>query len=105
MMKLMVCILALILSNVHAANPPFFNKIAPKVHILGNDVWNVTVSRVVANKLFYKGVELVGRARGHYASYSMFPFRAMERVLGNTKIRRGQRISIRYHSTINSFAN
>jgi rhamnogalacturonan endolyase len=62
---------ALILSEARAVRPPFFKRINAETHIIGNDIWNVTVGRVVGKKLYYKGAELVGRGAGHFASYSM----------------------------------
>lgn len=38
--------------------------------IIGNDVWNMTQEKVYGSKLYYKDQELVGRAAGHYVSYS-----------------------------------
>jgi hypothetical protein len=70
MHNLILCLVAVSLGQVWAARPPFFKKIGADVHVIGNDVWNVTVNRVLANKLYFKGVELVGRGRGHFASYS-----------------------------------
>jgi rhamnogalacturonan endolyase len=52
---------------------PFLIKIDDETHIIGNDIWNVTIGRTYGKKLYYKGVELVGRSTGHYVSYSQFP--------------------------------
>jgi rhamnogalacturonan endolyase len=41
-------------------------------YIIGNDVWNLTIdARGFGKKLMYRDTDLVGRASGHYVSYSM----------------------------------
>lgn len=54
---------------------PFLINVDNETAIIGNDFWNVTVGRQYATKLFYKGVDLVGDAVGHYVSYSKCFFR------------------------------
>jgi rhamnogalacturonan endolyase len=50
---------------------PFLIKINDQTHVIGNDIWNLTIGPSFGKKLYYKGVDLVGRAAsGHYASYS-----------------------------------
>jgi rhamnogalacturonan endolyase len=40
-------------------------------YIIGNDVWNLTIDgRGFGKKLMYRDTDLVGRASGHYVSYS-----------------------------------
>ena len=48
----------------------FFKEIGNSTWVIGNDVWNVTQNLQYANKLWYKGKDRVGRAVGHYVSYS-----------------------------------
>jgi rhamnogalacturonan endolyase len=52
------------------ARDPFLITIDNQNHIIGNDIWNVTVGPKYGTKLFYKGIDLVGNATGHYVSYS-----------------------------------
>lgn len=48
----------------------FFKEVGNSTWVIGNDVWNVTQNDQYANKLWYKGKDRVGRAVGHYVSYS-----------------------------------
>jgi rhamnogalacturonan endolyase len=58
-----------------APTKPFLIKISDNSYIIGNDVWNLTIDgRGFGKKLWYRGVDLVGRASGHYVSYSMSRF-------------------------------
>jgi hypothetical protein len=52
---------------------PFLQTLGPQEHIIGNDIWNVTIGPIYGTKLFYKNKDLVGNAVGHYVSYSLFP--------------------------------
>ena len=52
---------------------PFLQKINDTAHVIGNDLWNVTIGRQYGVKLFYKDTDLVGDAWGHYVSYSTSP--------------------------------
>ncbi|EAU30742.1 predicted protein [Aspergillus terreus NIH2624] len=54
------------------AKGPFLQKIDDSNHVIGNNLWNVTIGQQYGVKLFYKGQDLVGDAWGHYVSYSMF---------------------------------
>ncbi|GES65207.1 rhamnogalacturonase [Aspergillus terreus] len=54
------------------AKGPFLQKIDDSTHVIGNDLWNVTIRQQYGVKLFYKGQDLVGDAWGHYVSYSTF---------------------------------
>ncbi|KFY34829.1 hypothetical protein V494_06435 [Pseudogymnoascus sp. VKM F-4513 (FW-928)] len=56
-------------AQVHAKGP-FLKTVGPEEHIIGNDIWNVTIGRQYGTKLFYKGRDIVGDAVGHYASYN-----------------------------------
>lgn len=56
-------------AGVHAKGP-FLQKVDDTTHIIGNDLWNVTIGRQYGVKLYYKGKDLVGDAVGHYVSYS-----------------------------------
>lgn len=57
--------------GVAAAGEPFLKSIDAKTHVIGNDLWNLTVGEHFGTKLWYKGYDLVGNASGHYVSYSM----------------------------------
>lgn len=52
------------------AKGPFLQKIDDTTHVIGNDLWNVTIGRQYGVKLFHKDRDLVGDAVGHYVSYS-----------------------------------
>lgn len=56
------------------ANKPisFLKDLGNSTWILGNGIWNVTQKRQYANQLYYKGEDRVGKAVGHYVSYSRF---------------------------------
>jgi rhamnogalacturonan endolyase len=59
--------------NGAAASPlkqPFLIRIDNTTHIIGNDIWNVTIVRSQGRKLYYKNTELVGNSPGHYVSFS-----------------------------------
>ncbi|KAH1316660.1 hypothetical protein LV164_008050 [Aspergillus fumigatus] len=56
-------------AGVHAKGP-FLQKVDDTTHIIGNDLWNVTIGRQYGVKLYYKGKDLVGDAVGHYVSYN-----------------------------------
>ncbi|KFY13776.1 hypothetical protein V491_06285 [Pseudogymnoascus sp. VKM F-3775] len=58
-----------VVTQVHAKGP-FLKTIGPEEHIIGNDIWNVTIGRQYGTKLFYKNRDIVGDAVGHYASYN-----------------------------------
>jgi hypothetical protein len=51
---------------------PFLKRIDNQTHIIGNDIWNLTIGEHFGTKLWYKGHDLVGNASGHYVSYSKF---------------------------------
>ncbi len=53
------------------AKGPFLASISENEHIIGNDLWNVTIGMTYGTKLFYKNHDCVGEAVGHYVSYSM----------------------------------
>jgi hypothetical protein len=63
-------VLALVADSWAIARPPFF-KIINSEYVIGNDIWNTTIGSVLARKLYYRGIELVGRGRGHFVSHSM----------------------------------
>lgn len=48
----------------------FLKELGNSTWVLGNDIWNVTQNRQYANQLWYKGADRVGKAVGHYVSYS-----------------------------------
>jgi len=55
-------------------------------YIIGNDVWNLTIdARGFGKKLMYRGADLVGRASGHYVSYSTSPFVRVSRADGDRR--------------------
>jgi len=53
-----------------APGQPFLINVNNSTAIIGNDLWNVTLGPQYGKKLFYKGADRVGRAVGHYVSYS-----------------------------------
>lgn len=63
-------LLLLSAASVATAGDPFLIAVDNQTHIIGNDLWNVTIGPKYGTKLFYKGVDLVGKAVGHYVSYS-----------------------------------
>jgi len=68
MISLFVILLSV--ACVVKARDPFLITVDNQTHIIGNDIWNVTIGSKYGTKLFYKGVDLVGNATGHYVSYS-----------------------------------
>lgn len=52
---------------------PFYLKINDTQHVIGNDLWNITIGPIYGTKLFYKQKDIVGNAVGHYVSYSLPP--------------------------------
>jgi rhamnogalacturonan endolyase len=54
----------------------FLTEVGNSTWVIGNDVWNVTQNLKYANKLWYKGKDRVGKAVGHYVSYSKSAFLA-----------------------------
>lgn len=67
---LFLSLLFLTAASIAAAGEPFLITVDNQTHIIGNDIWNVTIGPRYGTKLFYKGVDLVGKAVGHYVSYS-----------------------------------
>lgn len=55
------------------AKGPFLHKLNDTAHVIGNDLWNVTIGQQYGVKLYYKNQDLVGDAWGHYVSYSISP--------------------------------
>lgn len=49
----------------------FFQEMGNQTWVLGNEIWNVTQGPKYATKLWYKEKDRVGKAVGHYVSYSM----------------------------------
>jgi rhamnogalacturonan endolyase len=58
------------LIQISCARGPFLKTINETAHIIGNDIWNVTIGQTYGTKLFYKNRDCVGNATGHYVSYS-----------------------------------
>lgn len=54
-----------------ASPKSFLRDLGNSTWIIGNDIWNMTQGRQYGVKLMYKGKDRVGRAVGHYVSYSM----------------------------------
>ncbi|PBP19949.1 putative rhamnogalacturonan lyase [Diplocarpon rosae] len=52
-----------------SAAGPFFMEISTTEHVIGNDLWNITIGTRYGTKLYYKGRDLVGKGAGHYVSY------------------------------------
>jgi hypothetical protein len=67
---ILLCALAAVQTVL--AKGPFFQEINATTHVIGNDIWNITIGRQYGVKLFYKNKDIVGPAVGHYVSYSMF---------------------------------
>lgn len=70
---LLVAITAAIASAGLAAREPFLTSVGTNTWVIGNDVWNMTQGRTYGVKLMYKDQDCVGKAVGHYASYSTSP--------------------------------
>lgn len=70
-MKLSIWASALTIAAQVQAKGPFLETVGPQEHIIGNDIWNVTIGDIYGTKLFYKNRDIVGNAVGHYASYSL----------------------------------
>lgn len=68
-----ILVSSLCFSSIEAAGP-FLKTVGEYEHIIGNDLWNITIGRQYGTKLYYKGHDLVGDAVGHYVSYSMYLF-------------------------------
>lgn len=56
--------------QVVQARGPFLIKVNDTSHIIGNDLWNITIGQTYGTKLYYKNHDCVGKAVGHYVSYS-----------------------------------
>ncbi|KFZ14685.1 hypothetical protein V502_05950 [Pseudogymnoascus sp. VKM F-4520 (FW-2644)] len=69
-MRLSILASALAIATQVHAKGPFLKTVGPEEHIIGNDIWNVTIGRQYGTKLFYKNRDIVGDAVGHYASYN-----------------------------------
>ncbi|OBT83679.1 hypothetical protein VE02_07564 [Pseudogymnoascus sp. 03VT05] len=69
-MRLSILASALAIATQVHAKGPFLKTIGPEEHIIGNDIWNVTIGKQYGTKLFYKNRDIVGNAVGHYASYN-----------------------------------
>lgn len=68
-----LCLIAITLAafvQSSRAKGPFLNTLSDTEHVIGNDLWNVTIGRTYGTKLFYKNHDCVGSAAGHYVSYS-----------------------------------
>ena len=60
----------LLISPIVSAAGPFFLSLNSTQHVIGNDLWNITIGFQYGIKLYYKNHDLVGPAVGHYVSYS-----------------------------------
>lgn len=67
----MFLVLFLFTFGVASATGPFFLSLNSTTHVIGNDLWNITIGPTYGTKLFYKNKDIVGKAVGHYVSYSM----------------------------------
>ncbi len=71
--SLLSCVLPFFFSAASAGpSGPFFLQLNDTEHVIGNDIWNITIGPTFGTKLYYKGKDIVGNAVGHYSSYSMF---------------------------------
>lgn len=59
---------------------PFYLKLNDTQHVIGNDLWNITIGYTYGTKLFYKQRDIIGNAVGHYVSYSTLPLRVSSTV-------------------------
>jgi hypothetical protein len=59
----------LILLDGFIFSKPFFQYVSPSHWILGNELWNISLSKVYATELYFSDTELIGQAKGHYAGY------------------------------------
>jgi len=60
---------------------PFLLTLNGTEHVIGNDIWNITIGPIYGTKLFYKNKDIVGNAVGHYVSYSTFPSEHTPQIL------------------------
>ena len=63
-------LLLAVLPQIVLCAGPFLLSLNDTQHVIGNDIWNITIGRQYGVKLFYKDHDLVGNAVGHYASYN-----------------------------------
>ncbi|KAN0105853.1 polysaccharide lyase family 4 protein [Hyaloscypha variabilis] len=66
------CIVCLASIKCISAAGPFFLQLNTTEHVIGNDLWNITIGPTYATKLFYKNKDLIVNAQGHYLSYRSF---------------------------------
>ncbi|KAE9362659.1 polysaccharide lyase family 4 protein [Stipitochalara longipes BDJ] len=69
-LNMLFCVIGLIGIKGISAAGPFFLKVNPIEHVIGNDIWNITIGPTYGTKLFYKNKDIVGDAQGHYLSYN-----------------------------------
>ncbi|KFY25884.1 hypothetical protein V493_04390 [Pseudogymnoascus sp. VKM F-4281 (FW-2241)] len=69
-MRLSILAFSLAIGTQVHAKGPFLKTVGPEEHIIGNDIWNVTIGRQYGTKLYYKNRDIVGNAVGHYVSYN-----------------------------------
>ena len=65
-------IIALVVIKGVKGARPFFLELSTTEHVIGNDIWNITIGPTYGTKLFYKNKDIVRGAQGHYLSYSEF---------------------------------
>ncbi|KAH8819826.1 polysaccharide lyase family 4, domain III-domain-containing protein [Xylogone sp. PMI_703] len=53
-----------------AGQGPFLKALDDGSHVIGNDIWNITIGQTYGTKLYYKGKDIIGEAVGHYVSYN-----------------------------------
>jgi rhamnogalacturonan endolyase len=70
MFIILLSIICLTRIDLISASSPFFLRLNGAEHVIGNDLWNITIGPTYGTKLFYKNKDIVGNAQGHYLSYS-----------------------------------
>lgn len=69
---------------------PFFQQLGSARWAIGNSIWNITLTNLYGNKLYFQNRELVGAAKGHYAGYGELPFSSLRQEMLTSWRRRKQ---------------
>lgn len=65
--RLALCLLGFLVTRARC--DLFLNQVGNSSWVFGNDIFNVTQGPVYATQVYYRGLELVGSAEGHYMGY------------------------------------
>jgi rhamnogalacturonan endolyase len=65
--RLALCLLGFLAATARC--DLFLNQVDKSTWVFGNAIFNVTQGPVYATKVYYRGLELVGSAVGHYMGY------------------------------------